>query len=90
MGHFTKKEVFEKIQGICNELFEYQFPDDINNTVINLVEDLGMNSIEFVTLVIKIEDYFKITIPDAYLDFELMNNISVITNLVYDLLQVVN
>ena len=58
----TKDEIFKKVQGIiCKVLSKEEAEVDISK---NLIEDLGAESIDIMTLLIEFEDVFEKQIPD--------------------------
>ncbi len=53
---------------------------------LDLIDDLGMDSITFISLIVEIESLFKITIPDDLLLMDKFNNIDNISLLVEKIL----
>ncbi len=65
--------VLFKDKGFDTELIEYA----------NLIDDLGMDSITFISIVVKIETRFGITVPDDLLlmdNFKTINGINDLVN----------
>lgn len=62
------------------------FPNkEIDENVIeyaDFIDDLGMDSITFVTLIIEIEDLFGIVIPDELITLENFKNLNEITRII--------
>lgn len=65
----------EKIIKILKDiLIEIKFDDEVLEHM-NLVDDLGIDSISFITLIIELENSFDINIPDKYLLIDKMNTV---------------
>ena len=58
--------VFERLQKILAEQFEIDEDDITLNS--DLVDDLGADSLDFVDLVMSIEDEFEIEVPDEAIE----------------------
>lgn len=58
--------VFERLQKILAEQFEIDEDDITLNS--DLVDDLGADSLDFVDLVMRIEDEFEIEVPDEAIE----------------------
>lgn len=58
--------VFERLQKILAEQFEIDEEDITLNS--DLVDDLGADSLDFVDLVMSIEDEFEIEVPDEAIE----------------------
>ena len=69
--NMTKEEITEKLQSICAVLFKDSEIDSELYEYADFLDDLGMDSITFMTLIIEIENQFQIQIPD---DMLLMEN----------------
>lgn len=49
---------------------------DINTIgVLDILTDYGIDSLKYISIIIALEDYFDIKIPDNYLDFSKSNTI---------------
>ncbi len=73
-----RKELIE----ICSHIFQYS---DLSNDVLeylDFADDLGMDSVSFVSLVIEIENYFNITIPDDMLVLDNFRRIDTIVPII--------
>ncbi len=64
------------------------FPDSgVDKDVLeytDLMDDLGMDSITFISIVVEIEDVFEITVPDDLLLMENFRNVDSIIQIVED------
>ena len=58
--------VFERLQKILAEQFEIDEDDITLNS--DIVDDLGADSLDFVDLVMSIEDEFEIEVPDEVIE----------------------
>lgn len=75
-------EIKEKVIKLCNEVLE---DSDIDADMIEYVDfsdDLGMDSIKFISLIVEIESRLNIIIPDDYLLIDYFNNIDNIMQIV--------
>lgn len=79
-----KNEIKSKLVDMLAELF----PDSgVNKDVLkyaDLMEDLGMDSITFITIIVEIEDVFEISVPDDLLLMENFRNVDSIIQIVED------
>ena len=75
-------EVKEQVIKIILKLFDgYGIePESVAN--VDLISDLGMDSIQFISLVVEIEQYFHITIPDEKLSMENFRTVEAIVNII--------
>ena len=75
-------EIVDQLRILCNKIFESSlFEKDIYKDNIKLIKDVGMDSITFMSLIIEIEDYFNIIIPDDCLsmdDFDSVERIAMV------------
>ena len=62
-----KKEIDQKLIKIINENSVVKIDKKTFNNDIDLMDDLGMSSLSFVSLMISIEEEFEIEIPDEYM-----------------------
>lgn len=73
-----KQKLLETIQAL--------FPDsEVETDVLeyaDLIDDLGMDSITFISIIVEIEDMFGITIPDDKLLIENFRNVDEIVRLI--------
>jgi len=65
------KEIVELVSTVFVGSNENTFVDE--NT--NLIDDLGMDSITFISLIVELESRFNIVIPDHYLIADNFNSI---------------
>lgn len=78
-----KSEVKKELIDLIIEVFKNQEFDANTIEYTDLLEDFGMDSLSFISLVIEIESHFKITIPDETLlldNFKFVDDIVVIVN----------
>ncbi len=77
-----QEEIKESVIDLLAELFaEQNFDRDILE-YIDLIDDAGMDSITFITLVVVIEAKFNVTIPDDMLLMENFKNVDDILRIV--------
>lgn len=63
-------EIKEKIIEIISNLFSESGVDKDVLEYVDLIDDLGMDSVNFISLIIEIETSFEIQIPDEWLLME--------------------
>lgn len=51
------------------------------------LSELGMNSVSFISVVVAIERYFEIEYPDEYLLISQSNTLSVLTNIISEVIK---
>lgn len=70
------------------EMLATLFPDcEIDKDVLeytDLIDDLGMDSVTFISIIVEIEDIFGITVPDDMLLMENFRNVDLITQVIED------
>lgn len=70
------------------DMLAAMFPDSgVDKDVLeytDLMDDLGMDSITFISIVVEIEDVFEITVPDDLLLIENFRNVDSIIQIVED------
>lgn len=70
------------------DMLAAMFPDSgVDKDVLeytDLMDDLGMDSITFISIVVEIEDVFEITVPDDLLLMENFRNVDSIIQIVED------
>ena len=77
-----RKTIKENLIALCKKIFQDY---DLNTGLIDYIdftEDLGMDSFEFVSLIVEIETYFNIIIPDELLLMENFKNIDGIVQII--------
>ena len=67
----NRDEIKEKLVALCAEIFKDSNVDTDLLEYVDFADDLGMDSITFITLIVELEATFDITVPD---DFLLMDN----------------
>ena len=78
----TNYSEVESIIQIVTKVFKKPITHEKRLLTIDLIDDWGMDSITFITLVIEIENAFQITIPNNYLSPESFSKINEILNIV--------
>ena len=77
-----KSEIKTKIIDMLNNLFpDFGVDTDILEFV-DLIDDLGMDSMIFISIVIEVESTFDITVPDEMLLMENFRNVDEIIKIV--------
>lgn len=76
----TKKEIKDNLI----EIFEENGYNCINNSV--LYDEI--ESLAFISIIIKIESYFNITIPDNYLDINIILSLDLISEVIFEQLNI--
>ena len=78
----TVEKLKTKVVQLVSELFaNKEFDTDIIEYV-DLIDDLGLDSITFISIVVEIEAKFSITVPDEMLLMENFRKIDDIVNVV--------
>lgn len=78
----TREVIKEKVIDLVGDLFsDLDFDKDILE-YIDLIDDAGMDSITFISIVIEIEAIFEITVPDDMLLKEYFRNVDAIMKIV--------
>lgn len=78
--NMIQAEINNKVWDIVAKLLETEITQDTE------LDDAGLDSIKFISLVIELEDYFQIEIPDTALRIGEMNTIAKITQIIYGVL----
>lgn len=63
----TKELIKSNLIDLCSEIFKESNVDTELIEYIDYVDDLGMDSITFITLIVEIEARFNIVVPDDML-----------------------
>lgn len=71
----THNEIKEKIIAVCSEIFQNSGIDADMLEYVDFSDDLGMDSIVFITLIVEIEMMFDITVPDEWLLMDNFKNV---------------
>ncbi len=74
------KKVYEFIDSLLETAHEPRLEKNLDNDIE--LGDLGINSIQFIQLIILIETEYKIEIPDEYLLLYNMNTVSEIASVI--------
>ena len=83
-----RNDIKEKIIDIIDRLFSDAGVDRDILEYVDLIDDLGMDSINFISLIIELESTFDIQIPDDWLLMEKFQNYTLIYSTVEELLQI--
>lgn len=83
-----RNDIKEKIIDILDRLFSDSGVDRDILEYVDLIDDLGMDSINFISLIIELESTFDIQIPDDWLLMEKLQNYTLIYSAVEELLQI--
>jgi acyl carrier protein len=80
----TDKRIIEiKVKEIIDTTIEdFTIQEDKENCDLSLI---GMDSLKFITVIVALEEYFKIEFPDEYLIIGNMNTVCKIAESVYSL-----
>lgn len=79
-------EIKNKIINVLNELFSEAGVDKDILEYVDLVDDLGMDSINFVSIIIELETLFDVQIPDDWILIERFRSYSLIYSAIVKLL----
>lgn len=79
-------EVKDKIIDILADLFSDAGVDRGVLEYVDLVDDLGMDSISFISIIIELETAFNVQVPDEWLNIEKFRDYSAIYEAVEELL----
>ena len=77
-----KEAIKNSVIDLLSELFSNMNLDKNIMEYIDLVDDAGMDSITFISLIIELETMFKITVPDELLLIENFKNVNNIINII--------
>lgn len=80
----NKNDIKEKLIEICVKIFQGQDVDTDLIEYVDFVDDLGIDSISFITLVVEVEEAFGIVIPDDLMLMENLKNVDQIIHIIYD------
>jgi acyl carrier protein len=75
-------EIKEKLIVLCAEIFQKTGVDTDLLEYVDFEDDLGMDSLTFITLIVEIESHFEIIIPDELLLMENFRTINAIGQIV--------
>ncbi len=77
-----KSEIKAKVIDMLNNLFPDSGVDTDILEFVDLIDDLGMDSMIFISIVIEVESTFDITVPDEMLLMENFRNVDEIIKIV--------
>lgn len=77
------EEIKSKLIELCSEIFQNSGVDADLIEYVDFVDDLGMDSINFITLIVEIEDCFEILVPDDLLMIENFKNVDDVVKIVF-------
>lgn len=83
----SEELVKAELINIIGELFKDNGYDVEFIEYCNFVDDLGIDSITFITLVVELESHFQIIVPDEKLLMEYFKNINEITEVIVNCLK---
>lgn len=73
----VREEVKKKLQPVFEDMFKNSGVDSSLYEYMDFIDDLGMDSITFVSIIVEIENCFQIQIPDELLLMENFRNMNV-------------
>lgn len=78
-----REEILKKISGIANE---YEQGAQINEETILVgpKSNLGLSSLDFISVIVGIEDFYKISIPEEEIQNRKLGNISNLVNYILE------
>ena len=80
MGSTDNAKIKERIIEILNRIFSDAGIDKDILEYVDLIDDLNMDSIVFVSLIIELETEFCVQIPDEWMMLDKFHNCTQITN----------
>ena len=80
----SREEIKEKLIILCAEIFQNSGVDTDLLEYVDFEDDLGMDSLTFITLLVEVEAAFEITIPDDMLLMENFKNMGDVIQIVVD------
>jgi len=80
----SREEIKEKLIALCAEIFQNSGVDPDLLEYVDFEDDLGMDSLTFITLLVEVEAAFGITIPDDMLLMENFKNMGDVIQIVVD------
>lgn len=81
----NREEIKQRLIDMLQELFPEAGIDKDMLEYVDLIDDLGMESITFVSVVVEVEDLFGITIPDDVLLLDYFRNVNGILKIIEDI-----
>jgi len=86
----TRDEIKTKLIQLISGLFPEQGVDTDILEYVDLIDDMGMDSITFISIVVEIESRFNITVPDDMLLMENFRNIADICSVIVNELETID
>jgi len=86
----TRYEIKIELIQLISELFTEQGIDTGVLECVDLFDDMGMDSITFISIIVEIEAKFNITVPDDMLLMENFRNIDDICTVIVNELEAIN
>ena len=80
----SREEIKEKLIALCAEIFQDSGVDTDLLEYVDFEDDLGMDSLTFITLLVEVEATFEITIPDDLLLMDNFRNMGDVIQIVVD------
>ena len=80
----NREEIKEKLIALCADIFQNSGVDTNLLEYVDFSDDLGMDSITFITLIVEIEASFEITVPDDSLLMDNFKNLDDVIQVVTD------
>ena len=81
-----KRKIKEKVLEILSHLFQTSGVDTDVLEYVDLIDDLGMDSVNFISLIVELEVEFDIQIPDEWLLIDKFRECSSILSAVEELI----
>lgn len=78
------EEIKSELFNLCRMVFVDAKYDQEMFEYLDFVDDLAMESLEFVTLIVQIESCFDIQIPDELISMDNFRNMDDIANIIYN------
>ena len=78
----THDEIKERVISLCSEIFQNSEVDTDILEYVDFTDDLGMDSITFISFVVEIEATFGITVPDDLLLMDYFRNVDAVVRVV--------
>lgn len=78
----NREEIKEKLITLCSEIFQNSGVDTDLIEYVDFVDDLGMDSITFISIVVEVEAYFNIEVPDDMLLMDNFKKVDKIVNII--------